>query len=334
MYSLIKRLLFCLEAERSHRLALTGLRWVDQLHLLSSHCQAGNAYEMLGIRFPNRIGLAAGLDKNGDYIRPLSKLGFGFLELGTVTPKPQPGNPKPRLFRIPAKEAIINRLGFNNKGVDYLVAQVQKSQFNGVLGINIGKNFSTPLEKAVDDYVYCLRRAYEHAHYITINISSPNTQGLRDLQAVEQLNHLLSAIKQEQQTLQNQTHKTVPIVVKLAPDLSTEEIANIAKSLLAHAIEGVIATNTTISRPEVMGLPHAAEAGGLSGKPLFAMATNTVRELKSHLQDQIPIIGVGGIHSAADAAEKYQAGASLLQLYTGFIYHGPKLIAECVKLAP
>lgn len=280
----------------------------------------------MGLNFPNRTGLAAGLDKNGDYIDALASLGFGFIEIGTVTPKPQPGNPLPRLFRLTDHDAIINRMGFNSKGLDYVAERLKKTKYKGILGINIGKNRDTPLENAVDDYRIGFRQMAPFASYITVNISSPNTQSLRDLQHGDLLRTLLKTLKQEQALQSNY----VPLVVKIAPDLTLEELKNTAEILLAEKIDGVIATNTTLSRKGAENSPYAKESGGLSGKPLREQSTRIIRELAHLLQNKIPIIGCGGVFSAEDAREKLQAGASLLQIYTGLIYRGPALISELV----
>jgi dihydroorotate dehydrogenase len=285
----------------------------------------------MGIRFPNPVGLAAGLDKNGEYIDALAALGFGFIEIGTVTPLPQPGNPRPRLFRIPAARAVINRLGFNNHGVDKLVENVRNSAYRGVLGINIGKNADTPLERAVDDYVQCLRKVFPVASYVTVNISSPNTQGLRELQQVDELDRLLAKLKHEHRELTQGQGRCVPLAVKIAPDLDGAQIAAIAGALERHAIDAVIATNTTLARDDVATLQHGTEAGGLSGAPIKIRSTTVVSELTQALKGTIPVIGVGGIMTARDAKEKITAGAQLVQLYTGLIYRGPELVHECVR---
>jgi dihydroorotate dehydrogenase len=285
----------------------------------------------MGIDFPNPVGLGAGLDKDGAHINALAALGFGFLEIGTVTPRPQPGNPRPRLFRLPQAEAIINRMGFNNLGVDNLVRNVQASGHSGVLGINIGKNKDTPNEHATDDYLACLDKVYPHASYVTVNISSPNTQGLRDLQKDEVLDALLSALKLRQSELAQRHGRYVPLALKIAPDLDDTQIAAIAALLMMHRIDAVIATNTTVARDAVAGLAHADEAGGLSGSPVREVSTRVIRELARHLQNEVPIIGVGGILSGADAQAKIDAGASLVQLYSGLIYRGPELVRECVS---
>jgi dihydroorotate dehydrogenase len=282
----------------------------------------------MGMQFPNPVGLAAGLDKNGTYIDALSSLGFGFIEIGTVTPRPQPGNPEPRLFRVPQAKGIINRMGFNNDGVDALIQNVRSAEFKGILGINIGKNFDTPLENAADDYLICLRKVYAYASYIAVNISSPNTKNLRQLQEKSALENLLLALKQEQKKLADMHGKYTPVALKIAPDLEPEQVVEIAELLLKHQVDGVIATNTTLSRVGVEGLPHAAEAGGLSGAPVRERSTGVIRQLSKLLGDAIPIIGVGGILSGQDALEKMNAGASLVQLYSGLIYRGPALVTE------
>lgn len=285
----------------------------------------------MGLQFRNLVGLAAGLDKNGDYIDALGSLGFGFVEVGTVTPRPQPGNPKPRLFRLPQAEAIINRMGFNNKGVDYLIEQVKKRRYEGVLGINIGKNFDTPVEKAVDDYLYCLRKVYPEADYVTVNISSPNTPGLRELQHGELLENLINRLKAEQFVLREEHGRTVPIAFKVAPDLSEEEIQEMAVIFNATKIDALIATNTTSSRDGVEELPQAKEQGGLSGKPVFKSTTEIMNAFRQQLDSEISIIAVGGISSLENAKEKFSVGADLVQIYSGLIYQGPKLIKKVIK---
>jgi dihydroorotate dehydrogenase len=285
----------------------------------------------MGIEFPNRVGLAAGLDKNAVHLAGLATLGFGFLEAGTVTPRPQAGNPKPRMFRLIEAEGLINRLGFNNDGVERFVANVARSRFRGVLGVNIGRNFDTPNERAADDYVACLRGVYPCAGYVTVNISSPNTQGLRDLQSEDALTSLLSRLTAERVALSERHGRHVPLVVKIAPDLDDKAIERIARLLVHRGIDGVIATNTTTARDAVVGLPHADEPGGLSGRPLRERSTAVIRALAHALDGALPIIGAGGIFSGADAREKIDAGATLVQLYTGLIYRGPALVAECVK---
>ena len=332
LYPLIRPALFSLDPEDAHRFTLAGLDAAHKLGLLKLLPRApGKPVHVMGIDFPNAVGLAAGLDKDGAHINALADLGFGFIEIGTVTPRAQPGNPQPRLFRLPAAEAIINRMGFNNLGVDNLVKNVESSGFRGVLGINIGKNKDTPNEQAIDDYLTCLDKVYSHARYVTVNISSPNTQNLRELQKDEALDALLSAIKMRQSELAQQYGKYVPVALKIAPDLDDAQIAAISALLMMHRIDAVIATNTTIARDAVTGLPNADEAGGLSGTPVRMASTRVIRELARHLKNEVPIIGVGGILSGEDAQEKIVAGASLVQLYTGLIYRGPDLVRECVR---
>ena len=331
LYSLLRPALFSLDPEDAHRFTLASL---DAAHALGAlkllpHA-AGKPVRVMGIDFPNAVGLAAGLDKDGAHINALDALGFGFIEIGTVTPRPQAGNPQPRLFRLREAQAIINRMGFNNLGVDNLVKNVAASGFAGVLGINIGKNKDTPNERAVDDYLACLDKVYAHASYVTVNISSPNTQNLRELQKDEALDALLSAIKLRQSELAQQHGRYVPIALKIAPDLDDTQIAAIAALLMMHRMDAVIATNTTLARDAVAGLPHADEAGGLSGAPVREASTRVIRALAHHLGSEVPIIGVGGILSGTDAAEKIAAGAALVQLYSGLIYRGPALVHECV----
>ncbi len=330
MYQLLRRLLFCLPTEPSHYLALGSLKLLQKLRLsgLVADRPPADAVDVMGIHFPNRVGLAAGLDKNADYIDGLAALGFGFVEVGTVTPVGQPGNPQPRLFRLPEAKAIINRMGFNNQGVDYLVKQVQRCQFRGVLGINIGKNKDTPAEKAVDDYLICMRKVYPYASYITVNLSSPNTPGLRDLQFGEPLEALLSQLKQEQARLADKHSKYVPLAVKIAPDMALDDLQKVAAAFRKHNIDAVIATNTTIERDAVAHLPHGTETGGLSGAPLTDRSTEVIRQLAQALEGDLPIIGVGGILNAQDAADKIAAGAALVQIYSGFIYQGPALVGD------
>ena len=330
LYSLIKPLLFCLDAETSHNLTLKSLKLAALLGVLvliprPIVCKPRS---VMGLTFPNPVGLAAGLDKNGAYIDALATLGFGFIEVGTVTPRPQPGNPKPRLFRVKEAQGIINRFGFNNLGVDALVEKVKRADYKGILGINIGKNFDTPNEKAVDDYLICLRKVYAHASYVVVNISSPNTKNLRALQEKEALADLLAALKAEQAKLVEAHKKYVPIALKIAPDLDEDQINEIADLLLEHKMDGVIATNTTLARDAVQGLPYADEAGGLSGTPVRDKSTLIIRQLAQRLEGKIPIIGVGGILSGEDALEKIEAGASLVQIYSGLVYCGPKLVRD------
>jgi dihydroorotate dehydrogenase len=327
-YTLIKKFLFLLPTEMSHHAALKSLQLAHTLKLTFFFPIVSAPRTVMGLTFQNPIGLAAGLDKNGDYIDALAALGFGFIEIGTVTPKPQPGNPKPRLFRLVKDEALINRLGFNNKGVDYLIERVKQKKFTGILGINIGKNRDTPIEKAEGDYLYCLQKTYPHADYITINISSPNTSGLRDLQQSKLLKNLLHVLKAEQKLLADKHQKYVPLVVKISPDLSDEELSEVAEVMLAEKIDAVIATNTTLGREHLNDQSRAKEIGGLSGKPLKTRSTHIIKKLNELLQNQIPIIACGGVFTKADAAEKLTAGASLIQVYTGFIYRGPQIVQE------
>ena len=334
-YSLIKPLLFQLDAEFTHDLTLKTLKLAEKSGVLYCYPKAPicATREVMGLSFPNSVGLAAGLDKNGAVIDGLSKLGFGFIEVGTVTPRPQPGNAKPRLFRVKEAEGIINRFGFNNLGVDNLVENVKAAKYKGdhsnqILGINIGKNFDTPNEKAVEDYLLCMQKVYAHASYITVNISSPNTKNLRDLQEKEALCSLLGSLKLEQTKLAEKHGKYVPITLKIAPDLTEPQVIEIADLLMQHKIDGVIATNTTLAREAVKGMKNAEEAGGLSGAPVRNLSTMVIQQLSKQLQGALPIIGVGGILSGADAVEKIAAGASLVQVYSGLIYKGPKLVHE------
>lgn len=333
IYPLIRRFFFSIDAEKAHLLGLKAIKLVHSLKL--SRIVFGKPViapkQVMGLNFPNAVGLAAGLDKNGDFVDALSSVGFGFVEIGTITPRPQPGNPRPRLFRIPEAHAIVNRMGFNNKGVEHLIAQVKKVQSETIIGINIGKNFDTPVEKAADDYKLCLQQVYPLADYITINISSPNTPGLRTLQFGDELKHLLKTLKSEQSVLSNNWKKYVPLAVKIAPDMEDNDIKIIAELLLEQKIDAVIATNTTVSRSAVEGLPNADEQGGLSGMPVYQQSTHVVRVLSEHLQEQIPIIAAGGIFTAEDAKEKIKAGADLVQIYTGFIYRGSQLIQDCAR---
>jgi dihydroorotate dehydrogenase len=331
-YGALRPLLFRLNAETAHELSLDLLGAAERLKVLSWMIPdvKNDPVTVAGIEFPNPVGLAAGLDKNGDYIDAMAQLGFGFIEIGTITPRPQPGNLKPRLFRIPERQAIINRMGFNNKGVDYLVDRVKAARFRGVLGINIGKNFDTPVEKAVDDYLICLEKVYPYATYITVNISSPNTPGLRTLQYGDALKELLQPLKEKQKAL-SESLGYKPIFVKIAPDMNTDEVALVANSLVECGMDGVIATNTTLDRTGVEGCLHANEQGGLSGAPLEEKATEMLENLTKALDGRIPIIGVGGITDGAGAIDKIKAGAQLIQIYSGFIYRGPELIGEAVE---
>ncbi len=342
LYPWLRKPLFFLDPERAHDLTLTALRLTERTGLNTclfkpssssahNHPQVASPIRVMGLDFANPVGLAAGLDKNGECIDGLAAMGFGFLEIGTVTPQPQPGNPRPRLFRLPRAEALINRMGFNNEGVAALLNNVQASRFKGVLGINIGKNAHTPLEQAAQDYLYGLEQVYAQASYITINISSPNTSGLRSLQQENTLDALLHALTEKRARLADQHGKYTPLVLKISPDLSAAEIKTLCATLLRYRIDGVIASNTTLDRENVAGLPHAEETGGLSGRPVFEKSTQTIRQCYAELGDTIPIIGVGGIFSAADARAKIEAGAKLVQIYTGLIYQGPTLVKECVN---
>ncbi|HXX84475.1 MAG TPA: quinone-dependent dihydroorotate dehydrogenase [Casimicrobiaceae bacterium] len=341
LYPLFRPLLFALDPETAHDVTLAGLdaAVASGIARLIAPRARPSPVEVMGIVFPNRVGLAAGLDKNAAHIDGLAALGFGFIECGTVTPRAQPGNPKPRLFRVPEADALINRLGFNNEGVERFVANVQRARFGpksgGILGLNIGRNFDTPNAHAIDDYRACLRRVYEHASYVTVNISSPNTPGLRALQEDAALGELLAGLKTEQTSLAQRYSRYTPLVVKISPDLSPPDLRRMARSLVAHRIDGVIATNTTVERGKLKGIRQAEEAGGLSGRPLMEKSTAVIRALAAQLGGALPIIGVGGIMSGADAKAKIDAGATLVQIYTGLVYRGPELIAEIAEaLAP
>ncbi|WP_411826530.1 quinone-dependent dihydroorotate dehydrogenase [Luteolibacter sp. AS25] len=333
-YPFARKLLFSLDAEKAHHTSMAALRISERsgiLKHLSPTYPKSEPIELMGLKFPNRIGLAAGLDKEGNTIDALGRLGFGFIEIGTITPRPQDGNPKPRLFRLIPHEAIINRMGFNNPGIDIGVANVRTSTtFQGPIGFNIGKNKDTPNENAADDYLACLEKAYPVADYIAVNLSSPNTPGLRDLQAADSSARLLETLKKSQEKLTTQHGRHVPILFKVAPDLSDEEIKNLSRTFLEGGLEGLIATNTTLDREKVAGHPYANEAGGLSGKPVTQKATETIGKFSNEFSGKIPIIGVGGISSKADAEAKFQAGASLVQIYTSFIYQGPSLVRELI----
>jgi dihydroorotate dehydrogenase len=330
LYSLARPLLFTLAPERAHELTLSML---DKAHKLGFMHQkvAAKPVTCMGIEFPNPVGLAAGLDKNGAHIDALAALGFGFIEIGTITPRPQAGNPQPRLFRIPEAKAIINRMGFNNDGVDKLIENVKSAKFKGILGINIGKNADTPVEEAVSDYLICLEKVYNYASYITVNISSPNTKNLRSLQSGDALTELLQTLKDRQLELAEQYNHYVPLVLKVAPDLTPEDIPFIAAQLIQFKIDGLIVTNTTLGRDGVENLPNGNEAGGLSGAPVFEKSTECLRQFSKVLKGQIPLIGVGGILNGEQAIAKQQAGASLVQVYSGLIYTGPTLIKDCVN---
>ena len=331
IYPLLRPLLFTLDPETAHYAALDALKTAYSVGLLCAKHPAAQPRAVMGLQFPNAVGLAAGLDKNGAYIDPLATQGFGFIEIGTVTPRPQPGNPRPRLFRLPQAQGIINRMGFNNLGVDALIENVKRAKYKGILGINIGKNADTPIERAADDYLICLRKAYTHASYITVNISSPNTKNLRQLQDGDELGALLAQLKTEQQALTDLHGKYTPLAVKIAPDLDSGQIRQIATLLMRHRIDGVIATNTTLSRDGVENLPHGHETGGLSGAPVRDKSTAVIRQLATELQGALPIIGAGGILSGADAREKIAAGAALVQLYSGLIYRGMDLVGEVAR---
>jgi dihydroorotate dehydrogenase len=330
-YALARPLLFSIDPERAHDLTL------ESLGLLAASGALGMAagrpiddpVELMGLRFRNRVGLAAGLDKNAAHIDAFARMGFGFIEVGTVTPRPQPGNPKPRMFRLPEQRALINRMGFNNAGLDAFIANVQRARHDRVLGLNIGKNADTPIERAVDDYLIGLERVWPHADYVTVNISSPNTKNLRQLQGGDELGAMLAALGAMRIDLARRHRREVPMLVKIAPDLDDAQLEAIGSALVAHSVDGVIATNTTVSRDAVRGLPHAEEAGGLSGAPVLEPSNRIVRALRQLLPPRYPIIGVGGILSGADARAKLEAGADLVQVYTGLIYRGPALVREC-----
>ncbi|HDR1022809.1 TPA: quinone-dependent dihydroorotate dehydrogenase [Pasteurella multocida] len=336
MYSLVRKALFSLDAEKAHDLTIQTLKVIGKSPLnpilkTILACPAGSPKTVMGLQFKNPIGLAAGADKNGEAIDGFGAMGFGFIEVGTVTPLAQDGNPKPRQFRLPEAEGIINRNGFNNYGIDYLIENVKQAKYDGILGINIGKNTFTSVENGKADYIFCLNKAYNYADYITINISSPNSPGLRQLQYGDALDDLLQGVKERQQILTQQYNKYVPIAVKIAPDLTEAELVQIADTLQRHKMDGVIATNTTISRDTVNGLKNAEQQGGLSGKPLQHKSTEIIARLHQELKDNIPIIGSGGIDGVQNAKEKINAGAELLQLYSGLIYHGPNLIKQLVE---
>lgn len=333
IYPLIRKFFFSLDAEDAHGIGMRGVSALSCTGLAGVLAKPVPAcpVEVMGLRFPNPVGLAAGLDKNGDHIDGLAALGFGFLEIGTITPRPQPGNPRPRLFRIPEAQGIINRMGFNNAGVDRLLENVRAAKFpkqGGILGINIGKNATTPIEDAADDYLICLNKVYNDASYIAVNISSPNTRNLRELQKDEALDALLSQLKARQEQLADKHGHYVPMALKIAPDLDDAQIVAIADALRRHRMDGMIATNTTLSREGVEGMTNATETGGLSGAPVFRRSTDVLKKLATALAGELPIIGVGGIMGGTDAAEKIRAGASLVQFYSGFIYRGPDLVGE------
>jgi dihydroorotate dehydrogenase len=330
LYALARRALFSLDAETAHDLAIHSFRHFPQL---ATRPFAGRVTDapvtLMGLRFPNRVGLAAGMDKNGECLRAWAALGFGFVEVGTVTPRPQPGNPRPRMFRLTRKQALINRLGFNNRGVDYLLGQVAEADYPGVLGINIGKNADTPIERAADDYLHCLQRVHARADYVTVNISSPNTQNLRSLQGEAPLRQLLGTLAAAREALAQQHGKRTPMLIKIAPDNDAEQLRRIALACRENGMDGIIATNTTITRPGLADVAQASEAGGLSGQPLRPLAEQALRAVRAAVGAEYPLIGVGGILSGQDARARREAGADLVQIYTGFIYRGPELIREC-----
>ena len=331
MYALLRPLLFKLDAEQAHHFTLDGLARAYRLGLLQKVAHHTCPTTLMGLSLPNPVGLAAGLDKNGQYIDALAALGFGFIEIGTVTPKAQAGNPKPRLFRVPEHQAVINRMGFNNQGIDAMIQNIEKSRFNGILGINIGKNATTPIENAADDYLICLEKAYAHAGYITVNISSPNTQNLRALQGSDELSALLSALKNKQAHLAAAHGRYVPLAVKIAPDLNEQQVADIAHAAMQTEIDGIIATNTTIDKSALGHHPLAGEQGGLSGAPVREASNRVLKQLLAELEGKLPVIGVGGILSGADAAAKLHMGAAAVQVYSGLIYRGPALVKECLR---
>ncbi len=335
MYALARPFLFCLDAERAHDLGLVSIEaaYRTGLNPLLAAKPKPLPADVFGLRFENPVGLAAGLDKNGAHVDALAALGFGFIEVGTTTPRPQAGNPRPRMFRLPEYEAVINRLGFNNAGVEALVGNVERARFGGILGINIGRNKDTSNERAIDDYLYCLERVYARASYVTVNISSPNTQDLRDLQEEETLKRFIGTLREAQERLAARHRERKPMLLKIAPDLDEAELDAMAGVLRAARIDGVICTNTTVDRSAVATHRNASEAGGLSGKPLFARSTEVLRAMVQRLGAGIPVVGVGGIVHGADAAAKLDAGASLVQFYTGLVYRGPALVRECVEAA-
>jgi dihydroorotate dehydrogenase len=331
LYALARPLLFCLDPERAHELTLGLADAPLRFGLLRVARAPGTPVRAMGLDFPNAVGLAAGLDKNAAHVDALARLGFGFIEVGTVTPRPQPGNPRPRLFRLPRAEALINRMGFNNVGLDAFLENLARASWRGILGINIGKNADTPIERAADDYAACLERVYARASYVAVNVSSPNTTNLRDLQENRPLDALLARLAAQRAQLAQRHGRRVPLALKVGPDLEPAQVRAIADAVRRHGVDGVIATNTSVSREGVAGLPHAHEAGGLSGAPLRERSTATLAALAAALQGEAALIGVGGILRAADAVQKLDAGAALLQLYTGLIYRGPDLVAECIS---
>ncbi|PKO56372.1 MAG: dihydroorotate dehydrogenase (quinone) [Betaproteobacteria bacterium HGW-Betaproteobacteria-21] len=330
LYDIARPLLFSLDPETAHEFALASLHITGRV-LPAGRPEPADPVEVMGLSFPNRIGLGAGLDKNGEAIDGLARMGFGFIEIGTVTPRPQPGNPRPRMFRLPEVKGIINRMGFNNHGVDALIAHVKAARYKGILGINIGKNFDTPIENAADDYLIGLEKVYPVASYVTVNISSPNTKNLRQLQGESELDDLLGRLKSAQTRLSDTHGRYVPLTLKIAPDLEPEQVVNIADALRRHRIDGVIATNTTISRDKIQGVRYAEQQGGLSGAPVFEASTAVVRQLADALGGELPIIAAGGVLDGRGARAKIDAGASLVQVYSGLIYRGPALVRECVR---
>jgi dihydroorotate dehydrogenase len=331
-YDLARKALFTIDPETAHELSLESLRLGHRLGATRLLCRTrSQPVTCMGLEFPNPVGMAPGMDKNGDYFEALGGLGFGFVEIGTVTPRPQPGNPKPRVFRLTTAQAMINRLGFNNKGVDHLVRRVKNHQFKGILGINIGKNFDTPIENAADDYLHCLEKVYPYADYITVNISSPNTRNLRDLQGEDELDSLLASISDRRSELADEHGRRVPLAVKVAPDLEDDAVAVIAEVVSRHRMDAVIATNTTITRGGVEGLKHAEETGGLSGAPLKQKSDQVLAAFRAQLPEGIALIGVGGITRGEDAVDKLELGADLVQFYTGMVYRGPELVNECLQ---
>jgi dihydroorotate dehydrogenase len=331
-YKLAQKALFSTDPETAHELTLESLRLGHNLGATRFLCKTrSQPVQCMGLEFPNPVGVAAGLDKNGDYFEALGDLGFGFVEIGTVTPRPQPGNPKPRVFRLTGAQAMINRLGFNNKGVEHLVRRVKNHDFKGVLGINIGKNFDTPMEHAVDDYLYCLEKVYPYADYITVNVSSPNTKGLRDLQGKDELDRLLSLLAKSRTELSDRYGRRVPMAVKVAPDLESEAMPAVAEVVTRHGMDAVVATNTTLSRAGVERMEHAEEAGGLSGAPLKELSDRVLARFRELLPPEIALIGVGDITCGQDAVDKLDRGADLVQFYTGMVYRGPELVNECLQ---
>jgi len=331
-YELARKALFSIDPETAHELSLESLRLGHRLGATRLLCRShALPVTCMGLEFPNPVGMAPGMDKNGDYFEALGDLGFGFVEIGTVTPRPQPGNPRPRVFRLTDAQGMINRLGFNNKGVDHLVRRVKNHQFKGILGINIGKNFDTPIENAADDYLHCLEKVYPYADYITVNISSPNTKNLRDLQGEDELDGLLGSISERRSELADEHGRRVPLAVKVAPDLEDDTLPVIAEVVSRHRMDAVIATNTTITRDGVKGLKHAEETGGLSGAPLKQKSDQVLAAFRALLPEEIALIGVGGITRGQDAVDKLELGADLVQFYTGMVYRGPELVNECLQ---